>query len=159
MQGESSGRSGPIRLDFARGPWVCESPRFLEPRLSRFLPVPRPAPGLVALGLPLGIWQTLAQPARQHLRFSGHFLSELHSRVQFRSSCSFGHTPAFLYAVFVTRAKPKPSSSRPASREATSGPGRQMEPGKEAENASPNFPCPAWNQRHADVGRSQDYLL
>lgn len=119
MQGESSDRSGPIRLDFARGPWVCESPRFLEPRLSRFLPVPRPAPGLVALGLPLGIWQTLAQPAGQHLRFSGHFLSELHSRVQFRSSCSFGHTPAFLYAVSGRRGRgqidsggPKPSPQR-----------------------------------------------
>lgn len=92
---ESSGRSGSIRLDFARGPWVCESSRFLEPRLSRFLPVPRPAPGPVALGLPLGIWQTLAQPARQHLRLSAHFPSELHSCVQFRSSFSLGHTPAF----------------------------------------------------------------
>lgn len=57
---------------------------------TRRLPRPAPAPAL-----PLGSRQTAAQPARQHLRLSAHSPSEPHSCVQFSSSFSSGHTPAF----------------------------------------------------------------
>lgn len=57
-------------------------------------PLPRPGPR-GSLKLPLGIWQTVAQPAWQHLRLSLQFSSETQAFVQFTSPSSSGHTPGF----------------------------------------------------------------
>lgn len=94
-RGTSAGRSGSIRLGFARGPRVPERPPSWNPAAPASSP--RPAPGHPEL--PLGSRQSAAQPARQHLRLSAHSPSELHSCVQFSSSFSSGHTPVFSAAV------------------------------------------------------------
>lgn len=80
-----------------QGSLGARAPLFPEPGRCHLLPerAPRPGPARVALRLPLGIWQTVAQPAWQHLRLSAQSPSDKHSRVQFRSSTTLGHTPVF----------------------------------------------------------------
>lgn len=84
----------PPRL--CRGPWGGGGGAFPDPGAPpppAHRALPRPAPG--APGLPLGRWHLVAQPAWQHLRLPAHWASERHSCVQFRSACSWGHTPGF----------------------------------------------------------------
>uniref|UniRef100_M3Z1Q6 Uncharacterized protein n=1 Tax=Mustela putorius furo TaxID=9669 RepID=M3Z1Q6_MUSPF len=82
----------PSRL--CRGPWSGGPLPGSGSSASSSPPRPSlPFPGRP--GLPLGRWQMVAQPAWQHLRLSAHWASERHSCVQFRSACSWGHTPGF----------------------------------------------------------------
>ena len=89
--GRALGGSGSIHLDLARDSWVGSAPAPEPGAAVTRQPLPLVGPP----GLPLGIWQTVAQPARQHLRLSAHSPSERHSCVQFRSTSSAGHTPDF----------------------------------------------------------------
>lgn len=80
------GTLGWVAPRFPEGNWA------LPPPPNRRCTAP---PGAGPLGLPLGIWQMVTQPALQHLRLSAQSASERHSCVQFMSTSTAGHTPLF----------------------------------------------------------------